>query len=240
MLLDSMKSDKKNVFAIITARSGSKGVVGKNLRILGDKPLIQHSFDVAVQSNVFDKIVLTTDSDEAIHLAKSYQGQIDVPYKRPEFLSSDIASQVDVITHVLSHYTDKGEKPDYFVLLQPTCPFRTTTELKRGVDLLLSGYDTVIGATQVMHHPVDYFSVSTDGKIDFLMKNMLNKRRQEFPTFYFNNGGFYGCSTDFFLETKMFYNADSAILEMNEHSLIDIDTELDFKFAQFIYNENGN
>lgn len=223
------------IVAIVTARSNSKELPGKNLLDLGGKPLIQHSFDVAHESGVFDRIILSTDSKEAIELAKSQKG-IDVPFVRPEYLCGDKTSQVDVINHVLDFLKIENFGITHFVLFQPTVPFRKASEIQEGVALLKSGSKSVIGVTSVMHHPADYLIRNEEDKISFLMPEFASKTRQSFPPVYFNNGGFYGCEVNFFIENQIFYNAESAFLMMGEESLIDIDTEFDMKLAKGLIN----
>jgi CMP-N,N'-diacetyllegionaminic acid synthase len=223
------------IIAIITARANSKGLPGKNLLDLGGKPLIQHSFDVAIESGVFDRIILSTDSKEAIELAKSQKG-IDVPFVRPSNLCDDKTSQVEVINHVLDFLKTENFGITHFVLFQPTAPFRKASEIQNGVKLLKSGYKSVIGVTAAMHHPADYLIQTKENKISYLMPEFASKSRQSFPLVYFNNGAFYGCEVNFFKKNQVFYNTESSILIMGEETLIDIDTEFDMKLAKGLIN----
>jgi CMP-N-acetylneuraminic acid synthetase len=223
------------IVAIVTARANSKGLPGKNLLDLGGKPLIQHSFDVALESKVFDRIILSTDSKDAINLAKAQKG-IDVPFVRPDYLCDDKASQVDVINHVLDYLKAENFGITHFVLLQPTAPFRKISEIQDGVRLLHLGSKSVIGVTPVMHHPADYLIKTDNNKLTYLMPEFASKTRQSFPSVYFNNGGFYGCELDFFNKNQVFYNKDSDLLLMEEETLIDIDTEFDFRLAKGLIN----
>jgi CMP-N,N'-diacetyllegionaminic acid synthase len=223
------------IVAIITARANSKGLPGKNLLDLGGKPLIQHSFDVAKESGIFDRIILSTDSTAAIKLAKSQKG-IDVPFVRPNYLCGDKTSQIDVVNHVLDYLRIENYGVTHFVLFQPTAPFRKVSEIQEGVKLLKSGCLSVIGVTPVMHHPADYLIKNEDNKLSYLMPDFTSKTRQSFPPVFFNNGGFYGCEVNFFRGNQVFYNQDSAILMMGEETLIDIDTEFDLKLAKGLIN----
>lgn len=223
------------IVAIVTARSNSKGLPGKNLLDLGGKPLIQHSFDVAKESGVFDRILLSTDSKAAIELAKSQNG-IDVPFIRPDYLCGDNTSQIDVVNHVLDFLRIENFAITHFVLFQPTAPFRKVSEIQEGINLLKSGSKSVIGVTPVMHHPADYLIRTKENKISYLMPEFASRTRQSFPPVYFNNGGFYGCEVNFFKDNQVFYNDESAILMMGEETLIDIDTEFDLKLAKGLIN----
>ncbi|MCX6222372.1 MAG: acylneuraminate cytidylyltransferase family protein [Bacteroidia bacterium] len=221
------------VVAIITARANSKGLPGKNMLNLGGLPLIQHTFEIASKSEVFDKIILSTDLESAIELSQKYS-KIEVPFKRPEHLCGDNVSQVEVVNHVLDYLAKTEFALTHFVLLQPTAPFRTINEMRQGVDLLKSGSESVLGVTKVMHHPADYLIRDESGLLNYLMPEFMSKPRQSFPPVYFNSGGFYGCSVKFFKEKQIFYDKYSALLIMNEKSVIDIDTEFDLKLANCI------
>lgn len=224
------------ITAIITARKDSKGVPGKNTRLVGGKPLIEYSFDIAEKAGVFDRILLSTDSDDAIKLTRKYPA-VEVPFIRPPHLCGDSSSQYDVVLHALDYLESTGDPAAHFVLLQPTCPFRTIDDIREGVRMLQSGVSSVIGVVPVMHHPADYLIRNEEGKLDYLMPQFLSMRRQEFPQVFFNNGGFYGCSVNFFRTRKVFYDENSSMLEMDEMSLIDIDTEFDLRLANALLKQ---
>lgn len=219
------------VVAVITARANSKGLPGKNMMDLGGRPLIEHSMDIACRSE-FDAVLLSTDIDEAILLAGLKYPKIEVPFKRPEHLCTDTATHVEIIDHLLEYFRSAGRNFEHIVLLQPTTPFRTVEEMNRGVGLLKTGAESVIGVAPVMHHPADYLYKDSDGKVRYLMPEFKSMRRQEFPPVYFNNGAFYGCSVDFFRKKRDFYDENSEFLIMDEKSLIDIDTAFDMKLAR--------
>jgi CMP-N,N'-diacetyllegionaminic acid synthase len=225
------------VVAIVTARKNSKGLPKKNILDLGGIPLIQHSFDVAIQSKVFDKVILTSDFEDAIEIAKSIPG-VEVPFIRPKSLCGPEVSQFDVVKHVVDYYSSIGEEISHFVLLQPTSPFRKIEEVVSGVKLLIDGNKSVLGVSRVMHHPADYLIKDEDNKIRYLMPEYASKPRQSFPPVFFNNGAFYGVESNFFLEKKVFYDENSILLEMSEDSLIDIDTEFEYRLAKGLLIKN--
>lgn len=225
------------VVAIITARANSKGILGKNMIDVAGKPLLEYTFDIASRTTEFDRVILSSDMDRAITHAANFN-RIEVPFIRPAELAGDTTSQVDVVNHTLKYLDAENYPVSHFVLLQPSTPFRKVEEMVEGVRLLQAGNESVIGVTCVMHHPADYLFQGKDGKINFLMKDFLAKRRQDFPPFYFNNGGFYGCSVEFFKKKQVFYNEESTMLYMGEQSLIDIDTEFDLILANGVQTIN--
>jgi len=205
------------------------------MRLLAGKPLIQHTFETATASQSLDMVFLTTDIPEAIQLANE-MGGIETPFVRPVHLCTDTASQVDVILHVLSYLEGQGKKVESFVILQPTAPFRTPIEIDQGVALLAQA-ESVIGVCEAIHHPADYLIEDENGKLEFMMSDFKGKRRQEFPTTYFNNGAFYACKAGFFKLNKVFYNKDSMMLKMNPNTIVDIDKELDLQLAETLIKQ---
>ncbi len=222
------------VVAIVTARKNSKGLPGKNTMMLGNMSLIEHSIMAANNANEIDEIILSTDIEEIIEELKNKYSKLNVPYIRPEHLCQDDSTHVDVMNDLIQYFEKNNKRISHFVLLQPTSPFRTYQEINEGVKLLKSGIESVLGVCKTMHHPADYIYLDYNKKIKNVMPDFKGKRRQEFPEIYFNNGAFYGCSVNFFKKNQMFYDENSQLLIMNENTLIDIDTELDMKFAKSI------
>ena len=220
--------------AFITARKNSKGLPGKNMLELGGTPLIEHTFKAVIDANCFDKIYLSTDIPEAIFIAKKKYKKITVPFKRPKSLSSDKSTQIEVVNHLISHIQKDNFNFKNFVLFQPTSPFRSISEIKKGVNLLNSGFESVIGVSPVMHHPADYVFLENN-KLKFLMPKYTSMARQNFPDVFFNNGSFYGCSLNFFKKKQKFYNSNSKLLIMSNKSLIDIDNSFDFLLAKSFF-----
>jgi CMP-N,N'-diacetyllegionaminic acid synthase len=226
------------VAAIITARAGSKGLPGKNMLDLGGIPLIEHTFIQAIASSAFDCIYLNTDLDEAIDLAQSKYPEIQVAFKRPEWLAMDKTSHKELIEHHIEYLVSLGKEIDQIVVLQPTTPFKLAKELATGVQMLRDGASSVLGVSKVMHHPAEYLYRNSTGEISYLMEDFKGKRRQEYPTIYFDNGAFYGFSLNFFKETGCFFNEKSELLEMGEWSLIDIDTQFELDLARGLLEVN--
>lgn len=218
------------IVAIVTARANSKGIPGKNMIKVGGKPLVAHTFEIAQQTKAFDRVIFSSDMKEAIELATFYS-RVETPFVRPAALSADGSSQVDVVNHLLDFLQGENYPVSHFVLLQPTAPFRQVAEMEKGVALLRAGAQSVLGVTNVMHHPADYLYQDASGKNHFLMQDLAGKQRQEFTQMYFNNGAFYGCAVDYFRREQRFYDENTMLLHMGDESLIDIDTPFDLELA---------
>ena len=117
----------KKILAMIPARSGSKGIIGKNIKKIGGKPLIAWPIEAAKSSKYIDKIIVSTDSDEIASVALKYGAEI--PYLRPTDLAQDKSTTYSVIKNILSYYKKLNEIYDYFVLLEPTSPLTTPKDV---------------------------------------------------------------------------------------------------------------
>ncbi len=227
------------VVAIVTARSGSKGLVGKNMLSIGNKPLIEYTLNAALESVEIDEVILSTDIDEAIAKYSNISTKLKIPYKRPAHLCSDESTHVAVLNDLCQYFENenKNKNVSFIILLQPTSPFRTSDEINEGVRMLKNGFESVLGVCKVMHHPADYLYLNEQQKLTNILPEWKGKRRQEFPEMYFNNGAFYGCSLPYFKKNQRFYDEESGLLLMNENTLIDIDTPFDMKIAKLLINE---
>src|SRR3989344_6738402 len=145
----------KKVLGVITARGGSKGIPGKNIRPLLGKPLIVYTIEAAKNSGVFDRLILSTDDKEIADVAQKCG--CDVPFMRPDELAQDDTPHLPVMQHAVQWLKDnENYEPDYVMILQPTSPLRQASHIKEAVDLILSkGTDAVLSVAEIpkmFHH----------------------------------------------------------------------------------------
>ncbi|MCM3760898.1 acylneuraminate cytidylyltransferase family protein [Alkalihalobacillus oceani] len=222
--------------AIIPARSGSKGLKDKNIKMLHGKPLIAYSILAAQKSNLFDEIMVSTDSEEYAKIAQEWGA--NVPFLRSEKLSSDTASTWDSVKEVLKRYKDAGREFDTVTLLQPTSPLRTYEDIiKAHEQMRIRSANAVVSVCEVDHSPLWSNTLPEDYSMEnFLKKEVVERRRQSLPTFFRLNGAIYICKTSYLLSNDTFYKDKCyAVIMKKEHS-IDIDDELDFKYAELLIN----
>ncbi len=228
------------VVGLITARDGSKGIPNKNMVDLGGKPLLAYSFEVAVDCVQLDRTFLSTDITAAVDLAGDYP-EIEVPYIRPKELCTDEASQVAVVEHFLNYLqTEEQLCPNYLVLLQPTCPLRKAFEIDMAIELVKQNHiESLIGVTNVMHHPADYFYRDPVNKNCILpvMRSPEWQQRQDFPEVFFNTGALYICSAEYLRTKHRFFDESSFLYEMSPESMLDIDTEFDLQITRGFIRE---
>lgn len=227
-----------NMIAIIPARSGSKGLKDKNIRLLAGKPLIAHSIQAVLDSCLFDTVHVSTDSKKYADIAKTYGA--DVPFLRGELNASDTASSWDVVREVLNKYTKIGKHFDYCMLLQPTSPLRTAKDIVSAYELFKNkSASSVVSVTEV-DHPVQWcFTMDND----FSMKNLATSpykdtRRQDLEKHYRENGAIYIVSTENILKPDFdFYNDGCYAYVMDSDRSVDIDTLRDFIVAEALMTQ---
>ena len=222
------------IIAIIPARSGSKGLPDKNIRILNGKPLIAYSIIQAQEAGIIDEIFLSTDSQEYANIAIQYGA--NVPFLRSDELASDSASTWDCVREALEQYHTIGKEYDIFVVLQPTSPLRTAGDIINAVKkMVLSNADSVVSVCEADHSPLWYNTLPENKSLKgFVRSEIMAKTRQELPTFYRINGAIYAISTSYFLRTQNIYDGNSFAYIMPKERSIDIDTLFDFSLAEYL------
>ncbi len=224
-----------NVLAIIPARGGSKGLPKKNIKPLGDKPLIAWSIDAAKESKKITKTIVSSDSDEIIKIAKQFGAEI--PFKRPDDLASDTASTKDVLIHALNFYKSKNIYFDFLVLLQPTSPFRDSKMIDEMIDEMIEkDVDMVVSVKETSANP--YYVLFEENNKGFLTKskNANFTRRQDCPTVYEYNGSVYVIKIESLLKYNSLSFPKTIKYVMDNYHSVDIDNQFDFDFAEFLLN----
>jgi CMP-N,N'-diacetyllegionaminic acid synthase len=216
---------------LIPARGGSKGIPGKNIKLFAGKPLISYSIELARQFTSDDNICVSTDNDEILAVAESLG--LAVPFHRPLELSTDTASTNDVILHALRYYESIGHSFDAIVLLQPTSPFRKAYHLKEALDLYSANVDLVMSVKLTDANP--YFILFEENNAGFLENSKIGNftRRQDCPKVWQANGAIYIYNVKSMQNNKPL---KSRILKyvMESTYSVDLDTELDWQFAEFL------
>jgi len=225
----------KTVLALITARGGSKGIPGKNIKYLADKPLINWTIDAAKKSAYIDRLILSSDDDNIMQQALS--AGCEVPFKRPAELSMDSSNSMDVIVHALEQLT---EEYDYLLLLQPTSPFRTVAQIDAIIEQGIgSETDITVSVTESKKHPA--FMYTLDGnKLLPVINTQQQKRRQDMPKVYEHNGALYLASIPHLLRAKKFNGEGVAAFLMDTLSSVDLDEPCDWEFAEYLIMKGIN
>jgi len=218
------------ILALIPARGGSKGIPGKNIKLLGGKPLIAHAANSASQSPNISRLIISTDSEE-IAQAASIHG-IEVPFIRPQELASDTTPSLDVMLHALNHFKNIGEAFDAICLLQATSPFKPKNFVNECIQTFIdSGADSFISVLRVPHeyNPHWTFEKNELGELRIATgEKELIPRRQELPPAFFRDGCVYITKTEYLLQEKKIVGGKIACKESNPDYYCNLDTLADW------------
>lgn len=225
--------------AIIPARSGSKGVVDKNIKMLEGKPLLAYSVEAALKSAVFDRVMVSTDAERYAAVAREYGAE--VPFLRSEQNSSDIASTWDSVKEVLTGYKEQGETFDSVCVLQPTSPLRTEWDIINGYELFQNKKaNAVLGVCAMEHSPLYANVLGEDGCMDgFVRAETASLSRQMLPVYYRVNGALYILREDYLWEMSSPYDRGSYAYIMPAERSVDIDTAYDFMWAAYLLRQQS-
>ena len=222
------------ILALIPARGGSKRLPGKNIRMLGDKPLIVWSIDAAKGIPEICDILVSTDSSEIAEICK--ESGVLVPWLRPAELATDTASSVDVALHALDWYEAKHGTVDGLLLLQPTSPFRTKETICKGITLFEQyANNSVVGISPTHEHPMWTLKIEGELLVPFMPGAGLQTRSQDLPPAFVVNGIIYLISPKELRNKKSFITSNvTPLFVESPREIIDIDTMLNFEFAKFL------
>ena len=220
------------ILALIPARGGSKGVPRKNIRPLAGKPLIAYSIAAAQQSKLVSHLLTSTDDDEIAAVAQSFGSPV---LRRPPHLAADDTPMIPVIHHALAYFEIQF---DYFVLLQPTTPQRTAVDIDAALQLLSDTQaDSVISVYQVEdHHPTRMYHLA-GGRLIPYAEEPKERLRQGLTAVYHRNGAIYACRPRLILTKNNLIGPDTRPYLMPRSRSLNIDDELDFTFAEFLFGQ---
>ncbi len=231
-----------NAVALIPARSGSKRVLNKNIKLLNGKPLLQYSIDVALHSNL-DEVYVSTNSTEIQKMSISLGAKS--PFLRPEIYSNDEASDYMVIEHFINYMYASNVKPRYIAYLRPTMPFRTTKEINECLEIIKNNDINVVRTVVESTYPP--FWVKKIDRFGFLtpflneLTGFEDLRSQDLPKTYICDGYVDIIQTESYIKYKSFNRGKVYPYYRGGSKFIDIDTHLDWSEAErYIKNNESN
>ena len=232
--------EERQVLALIPARGGSKGLPGKNIRSLADKPLIAWTIEAAKASRYVDRLIVSTDSKEIARIAEEWGAEI--PFLRPPHLATDEAKGMDVVLHALDQLGQAVKPSTLVFLLQPTSPLRTAEDIDCALELLAQKKaDTIVSVCPVEHHPWWTNTLPADNSMaDFLRPELSRTNRQELPNYYRLNGSIYLGKERFIRSNHSFFGPGCFAYVMPQERSVDIDSLLDFFLAEIAINQKTN
>ena len=220
--------------AIIPARGGSKRIPRKNVRDFCGKPMIAWSIEAALQSKLFDNVIVSTDCEEVTSIARVHGAS--TPFVRPNGLSDDQTPTIPVIRHAINWLSQNEQRPEYVCCLYATAPFVEAGDLRKGLQILQSN-SVIEFAFPVTRFPFPIQRALTvkDGQLEMIQPEYELTRSQDLPEAVHDAGQFYWGRTEAFDRQDGFYSARSAPVMIPNHRAQDIDTPEDWNRAELLF-----
>ena len=219
---------------IITARGGSKRIPKKNIKEFCGKPIIAYSIEAALESGLFDEVMVSTDSEEIAEVAKRFGAK--VPFMRSAQTSNDFATTRDVLLEVLSEYEKRGRTFDTMVCVYPTAPFISAKRLVEANEVFeKKAANRLVPVVRFSFPPQRGYVIEED-ELKFKWPEYMNARSQDLEPFYHDAGQFYFYRVSDYLEKDGMQSSKVVSLELSDMEVQDIDNEDDWKIAEFKYS----
>jgi CMP-N,N'-diacetyllegionaminic acid synthase len=227
-----------NTLAVIPARGGSKSIPGKNIKVVGGKPLIGWAIIAALKAQEIHRVIVSTDSREIAEVARQFGGE--VPFLRPAEIAQDDTPGIEPVLHAVEWCSqNEGYEPDFVMVLQPTSPFRTAEDIDEAVNLAeREKADSVISVTPVTHHPNWMQVIDDEGRLrDFVEGGSTVNKRQDMSPVYELNGAIYLIKREILLKKKTFFVDNTFPYIMPVEKSIDIDTPWEMHLAELLFED---
>jgi CMP-N,N'-diacetyllegionaminic acid synthase len=232
--------DGRRVLAIVPARGGSKGLPGKNIRLLAGKPLLAWPIAAARASTCVDRVILSTDDPDYAEIGRAHGA--DIPFLRPAELASDTAASIDFILHAIDTLEAAGDAYHYVVVLEPTSPLTEAGDVDGALAALVrgpAGAEALVGVTQmVTNHPAYGMRVAENGLISPLSANGFNNlpRRQDLEPLFCLDGSLYVSTVAALRRERGFCHERTIAYPMARHKAFEVDDLVDFICIEAIMN----
>lgn len=226
---------KMSTVAIIPARGGSKRIPKKNIKLFAGKPIISYSIKAVQETNLFDRIIVSTDSKEIAEVAKSYGAE--APFIRPAELADDFTGTIPVLIHALNWLNEHDSATNYFCCIYATAPFIHPKFIKKGLDLIKNKNATTAFSVTTFPYPIfRALKIGEDGRIEMFWPEHEISRSNDLPEAYHDAGQFYWGNTKRFLTEKKLFSSDSVPVILPRYLVQDIDTPEDWETAEKMYS----
>jgi pseudaminic acid cytidylyltransferase len=220
--------------AIIPARGGSKRIPGKNIKSFAGKPIISYSIEAARDCGLFDRIIVSTDSEEIAAVAT--QRGAEAPFLRPAEIADDLTPTAPVLAHALNWLAQDGASSDYACCIYPTAPFITAEYLRQGFEeLTRNNVSSVISVTTFSFPIFRAFERSEKGNLEMIWPEHELTRSNDLPDAYHDAGQFYWLDTKIFLEEGKMYGRDARPVILPRYLVQDIDSPEDWETAERMF-----
>ncbi len=236
-----MSKKEIGVLGVIPARGGSKGLKRKNVKELAGRPLIAHTIESALNCDLIDKLIVSTDDEEIAEEAKKHGAE--VPFIRPKELGKDEVSIIPVMKHALEFFENKGLKIKYVASIQPTSPLMTAEDIDSAIEKIqITNCDSVVSVTKMHEHPYRAMKLEGDKLEPLYPDHEKYLQRQDLPEFYKFNGALYVRKTELLKNWsgKDFgLGKDVRAVVFDEEKSADVHTETDLKMIEFLLEKKS-
>lgn len=226
----------RSVLAIIPARGGSKGIPRKNIKLLAGKPLIAWTIEEAKKSKYIDRLILSSDDEEIIEVAKEYN--CETPFKRPAKLADDSARSIDVILHAVNFCKEFNDK-DICVLLEPTSPLRDSNDIDDAIEFLVNNdnAESIVGIAEVeSQHPLFLTRLESNFLKPYLNQDFKVFRRQEIDKLFFFEGSIYASYIESLKKNENFYHERCLGYILPKWKSFEVDNQEDIIIIEALLN----
>lgn len=222
------------ILGLIPARGGSKGIPGKNKKLLGGKPLLHYTIEAGLKASKLDRLIFSSEDEGLIKLAKGCGAE--VPFKRPESLAQDASGSLGVVQHALRYLQEQGQQYDAVCLLQVTTPFRRKGLIDEAITAFVkAGTDSLVSVLKVPHqyNPHWVFKREEDGRLCIATgEKEIIKRRQDLPDAFIRDGALYITKSEVVLEQDSLYGSSMSYILSDPERHVNIDTMADWHSAE--------
>ena len=222
------------VIAIIPARGGSKRILNKNIKAFAGQPIISYSIKAAQSADLFDRIIVSTDSEEIAEVAKTCGAE--APFIRPSELADDFTGTIPVLVHALNWLSEHDFATDYFCCIYATAPFVQPEHIIEGFNLLKKRNATTAFSVTTFPYPIfRALKIGDNGRIEMFWPEYENSRSNDLLEAYHDAGQFYLGNTKRFLTEKKLFSSNSIPVILPRYLVQDIDTPEDWETAERMY-----
>lgn len=220
--------------AIIPARAGSKRIPNKNIRPFMGKPIIAYSIEAALETKLFKRIIVSTDSEEISRISRKYGAE--TPFVRPAELSDDFTGTDAVVLHALDWLMDQGDTIDYVCCIYATAPFIRPQDIIRGNDLIRQhGAESAVSVASFPFPIFRGIKINAGGRLEMFWPEHFTSRSQDLPKGYHDAGQFYWAEAKRYRQNKRFFSNDALPVILPRYLVQDIDTPEDWSAAEILY-----
>lgn len=223
--------------AIIPARGGSQRIPQKNIKDFFGKPIIAYSIEMALASNLFDEVMVSTDCSQIVSIAEKFGASI--PFQRSEINSNNYATLTDVILEVLQNYAEQGKYFDNLCCILPTAALITKARLTEAHTIFKDNSLSSIVPVVKFAYPIQRALKNDNGLLQLREPEYINARSQDLEPFYHDSGQFYWIKTKDMLKEKTIFTSKTGYIELNESEAQDVDTLMDWEMLLLKFNNNN-